>query len=199
MGDDDGRQIPAQYAAELARFYRAHARWLAGHALLRTRRDRDLDAAGELAADLVQDTFEAAARDWKTLRVLVPEQQRTWLRNTLEHKDTDQFRRRKVWRLKLLPELRRRYQAAEPDPERQALAALALGKTAQLIKGLPDEQRDIALMKWNDHMTEAEIAARLDRTKGYVTAQVRKIRKTLIDALGPYYPFAGGDGEGEAS
>ncbi len=114
----------------------------------------------ELAADLVQDTFEAAARDWKALRALVPAQQRAWLRNTLWHKDIDQFRRRKAWRLKL-PELHRKYQAAEPDAEQQALSALALGKTVQIIEGLPDEQRVIALMKWNDHMTEAEIAAKL--------------------------------------
>jgi DNA-directed RNA polymerase specialized sigma24 family protein len=90
VSGEDGRQIPEHYAAELVRFYQAHAQWLAGHAYLRTSRDRDL------AEDLVQDTFEAAARDWKTLRVLVPEQQRAWLRNTLWHKDTDQFRRRKV-------------------------------------------------------------------------------------------------------
>ena len=198
MGGEDGRQIPEQYAAELAHFYWAHAQWLAGHAYLRTSRDRNLAATRELAEDLVQDTFEAAARDWKTLRVLVPEQQRAWLRNTLWHKDTDQFRRRKAWRLKL-PELQRRYQPTEPDPEQQALSALALEKAAKIIEGLPDEQRVIALMKWNDHMTEAEIAARLGCARGDVTAQVRKIRSKLIDGLGPYYPFAGDDGQGEAS
>jgi RNA polymerase sigma factor (sigma-70 family) len=129
---------------------------------------------------------------------LDPAQQRAWLRNTLSHKDTDQFRRRKAWRLKL-PELYRRHQAAEPDPEQQALSALALEKAAKIIEGLPDEQRLIALMKWNDHMKEADIAARLGCVKGYVTAQVRKIRGKLIDGLGPYNPFAGDDGEGEAS
>ncbi len=198
MGDEDGRQIPEQYVVELARFYQAHAQWLSGHAYLRAQRDKDLTATRELAADLVQDTFEAAARDWKTLRGLVPAQQRAWLRNTLWHKDTDQFRRRKAWRLKL-PELHRRYQATEPDLERQALSALALERTAQLIEGLPDEQRVIALMKWNDHMTEAEIAARLGCARGDVTAQVRKIRSKLIEGLGPYYPFAEDTGEGEAS
>lgn len=148
--------------------------------------------------DLVQDAFEAAARDWKTVRVLVPAQQRAWLRNTLWHKDTDQFRRRKVWRL-ILPELHRRYQAEEPDPEQQALDAVALERALEIIEGLPDEQRVIALMKWNDHMTEAEIAAKLGCARGDVSAQVRKIRRKLIDGLGPYYPFAGDAGEGEAS
>ena len=199
MGDNGGRQISEQAAAELALFYRVHAQWLFGHAYLRVQRDRDLAAARELAEDLVQDTFEAAARDWKTVWVLGPEQQRAWLRNTLWHKDTNQFRRRKLWRLKLLPELQRKYQAGKPDPEQQALDSDTLKKTVQLIEGLPDEQRVIALMKWNDHMTEAEIAARLGCARGDVTAQVRKIRSRLADGLGPDYPFAGDAGEGKAS
>ena len=65
--DDDDAKIPAHYAADVARFYEAHARWLSGHACLRTQRDRELAAARELAADLVQDTFEAAAHDWCNL------------------------------------------------------------------------------------------------------------------------------------
>src|SRR6185437_10934165 len=55
--DDGGEvKIPACHVAELTDFFAAHDRWLFGHACARTRGDRDL------AADLVQDTFEAAAR-----------------------------------------------------------------------------------------------------------------------------------------
>lgn len=75
MSDDDAR-IPEHYAAEVARFFEAHARWLFGHACLRTGRDRELAAGRELAADLVQDTFEAAALAWETLRELSEAQQR---------------------------------------------------------------------------------------------------------------------------
>ena len=197
MDDDDDRKIPGQHADELARFYEAHARWLFGHAYLRTQRDRELAAARELAADLVQDTFEAAARSWETLRGLAPAQQRAWLRNTLSNKETDQFRRRALFRRKE-PELHRKYQAAEPDPERQVLSALALERAAQIIEGLPARQKRIALMKWNDHMKESEIAAEVGCAKGTVAAQVHEIRRKLIDGLGSYYPFAGDDGEGEA-
>ena len=196
--DDDDRKIREQYAAELASFYEAYARWLFGHACLRTQRDRELAATRELAADLVQDTFEAAARDWETVRSLAPGQQRAWLRNTLSHKDTDQFRRRAALRRKQ-PELQRRYEAAEPDPERQVLSALAVERAAEIIAGLPTQQKKIALMKWNDHMKESEIAAELGCAKGTVAAQVHEIRRKLIDGLGSYYPFARGDGEGEAS
>ncbi len=97
------------------------------------------------------------------------------------------------------PELHRKYQAAEPDPEQQALSALALERAVEIIEGLAARQREIALMKWNDHMKESEIAAKLGCTKGAVSAQVHEIRRKLIDGLGPYYPFAGDDGEGEAS
>ena len=99
MGDEDGSKIPAQYAAELDRFYKAHADWLYGHAYQRTHRYRDLDAARETAEELVQDTFEAAAGNWKRLRDLAPAQRRAWLCTTLANKSTDQFRRRKLWRL----------------------------------------------------------------------------------------------------
>ena len=62
MSDDDEARIPLRHVAELSSFFAAHGRWLFGHACVRTRGDR------ELAADLVQDTFEAAARAWAVLR-----------------------------------------------------------------------------------------------------------------------------------
>jgi RNA polymerase sigma factor (sigma-70 family) len=197
VGDDDTK-IPAHYAAEVACFYEAHARWLFGHAHLRTQRDQELAAARELAADLVQDTFEAAALAWETLRNLAPVQQRAWLRTTLSHKETDHFRRRVAFRRKQ-PELHDKYRAAESDPEHQALSAIALERAAKIIEDLPARQKKIALMKWNDHMKGSEIAAALGCAQGTVAAQIHEIRRKLIDGLGPYYPFAGDAGEGEAS
>ena len=192
------RPIPKPYAAEVARFFETHARWLFGHACFRTSRDRELPASRELAADLVQDTFEAAALAWETLRELTEGQQRTWLRTTLSHKETSNFRRRTALRRKQ-PELQHRYQSAEADTEQQALSGLALKRAAVIIESLPGNQKRIALMKWNDHMKGAEIAAELGCAEGTVAAQVHKIRRKLIDGLGPYYPFAKDDGEGEAS
>ena len=69
---DDGR-IPLSHVAELSRFFAAHDQWLFGHACVRTRGDR------ELAADLLQDTFEAAARAWTELREQASDRQRAWL------------------------------------------------------------------------------------------------------------------------
>jgi RNA polymerase sigma factor (sigma-70 family) len=191
--DDAGdRRIPEHHAAEVAGFYEAHARWLSGHALLRARPDR------ELAADLVQDTFVAAACAWETLRGLAPGQQRAWLRTTLSHKEASHFRRRQALDHRQ-PELHRMYQGAEPDPEQQALSGLALEKVAKIIRSLPARQGRIALMKWDDHMKESEIAGQLGCSKGTVSAEVQRIRRALIDGLGPYYPFAGDVRDGVTS
>ena len=76
--DDSGESgIPPRHVAELSAFFAAHDRWLFGHACVRTRGDR------ELAADLVQDTFEAAARAWASLREYHWGRQRAWLLGTL--------------------------------------------------------------------------------------------------------------------
>ncbi len=85
MSDDGEVRIPLRHVAELSSFFAAHDRWLFGHACVRTRGDR------ELAADLVQDTFEAAARTWETLRGRAGGRQRAWLLGTLANKDVSEF------------------------------------------------------------------------------------------------------------
>src|ERR1700684_1963435 len=85
--DDGGEvRIPQCHVTELADFFAAHDQWLFGHACVRTRGDR------ELAADLVQDTFEAAARAWGMLRGHADNRQRAWLLATLAHKNISAFR-----------------------------------------------------------------------------------------------------------
>ena len=196
MDDDDGK-IPAAHVDEVARFYNAHARWLFGHAVLRA--ELNVETAGtarkEFAADLVQDTFEAAARSWETLRSLPAGQQRAWLLTALSNKNISHFRRRVTHRRRQ-PDLYRRYQAKEPDPEQQALYRLALERTAKIIESMSARQKTIVLMKWDDHMTEAEIADALGCSKGTIAVEVRNIRRRLTDEIGPYYPF---DGEGKVS
>ena len=79
MGESGEAPIPRRYVAELGRFFAAHDRWLFGHACVRAHGDR------ELAADLVQDTFEAAARAWAMLRGQVACLQRAtwWIRQAI--------------------------------------------------------------------------------------------------------------------
>jgi RNA polymerase sigma-70 factor (ECF subfamily) len=187
MGDGDAK-IPRRYRAALTCFFEANDRWLYGHACLRIKDH-------ELAADLVQETFLAAALDWKTVRKLTEEQQRAWLCRTLAHKDVSDLRRRRTFTGKL-PELFRRQQATEPDTSKQALDAVAFELVVRTIGSLSDQQKKIALMRWNDHMKLSEIAAALNIAEGTVGAHLYDIRRKLKAGLGPYYPFGPDDEEG---
>ena len=103
------------------------------HASARTRGDR------ELAADLAQDTFEAAARAWDTLRGQ-PAAQRAWLLSTLAHKDVGGFRHQEAFRRRQ-PAIHARYQPPRPTPRPRALkAGDALSGCAGVLESAPPGQ-----------------------------------------------------------
>jgi DNA-directed RNA polymerase specialized sigma24 family protein len=143
MGDAGEAAIPPHHVNELAGFFAAHDQWLFGHACVRTQGDRDL------AADLVQDTFEAAAIGWAVLREHPDGRQRAWLLRTLAHKDISDLRRRAAFRRRQ-PEIHARYTATAADTEAQALNAIALARALEIIDGMPPRQREIALLRWRD-------------------------------------------------
>ena len=60
---------------------------------------------------------------------------------------------------------------------------------------MPARQREIALLRWQDHQRIAEIANRLGVAEGTVHAQLHSARRKLIAGLDQYYP----SGEGAAS
>jgi RNA polymerase sigma factor (sigma-70 family) len=128
------------------------------------------DQVKELAADLVQDTFEAAAIGWAALRAHPGDRQRAWLLGTLAHKDISDLRHRATFRRKQ-SEIHARYTATPADTEAQALNAIALARAREIIECLPPRQREIALMRWRDRMRATEIAAALGIAEGTVHAQ----------------------------
>ena len=191
--DDSGEpRIPQRHVAELSAFFAAHDRWLFGHACVRTRGDR------ELAADLVQDTFEAAARTWATLRGHAEGRQRAWLLGTLANKDISDFRRKQAFRRRQ-PDIQARYQPAAADTAAQALSAIALQRAREIIGEMPPRQQENALMRWQDRMKATEIAAALGVAEGTVHAHLHTARGKLVAGLERYYPFGRDDGKGAAS
>jgi RNA polymerase sigma-70 factor (ECF subfamily) len=181
--DDSGEfRLAPRHVAELSDFFAAHDRWLFGHACVRTRGNR------ELAADLVQDTFEAAARAWDTLRAHPSGRQRAWLLGTLANKDVSEFRREEAFRRRQ-PDIQARYQATTADTAAEALNAIALERAREIIEGLPPRQRACALMRWQDRMRAAEIAAALGVAEGTVHAHLHAARGKLVAGLDRYYPF----------
>jgi RNA polymerase sigma factor (sigma-70 family) len=195
VGDD--HRITPHDAAELAACFEAHASRLFGHACVLARGDR------ALADDLVQATFEAAARVWQTLRGLAEEQLRGWLRSTLANIAASSFRREAAFRDRL-PQLEERYRDTQPDPSEQApseqaLSAIALERCWRAIGEMPKGQHVVAVLRWQLGMKEAEIAAVLGIAESTVSAQLHQARRKLIEQLGPEHPFARDDPEGESS
>ncbi len=192
MTESSGPRIPPRHATELTSLFATHDRWLFGHACVRTHGDR------ELAADLVQDTFEAAARAWPTLRGQAGGQQRAWLLSTLAHKDISEYRRREAFRRRK-PDIQARYQATPADTAAQALNAIALERAWEIIEHMPPRQQKIALMRWRDRLKVVEIAAELGVAEGTVHAHLHAARGKLIEGLQRYYPKDPDRGKGALS
>ncbi len=195
MGND--HRITPHDAAELAACFRAHASRLFGHACVLARGDR------ALADDLVQATFEAAARVWQTLRGLAEEQLRGWLRSTLANIAASGFRREAAF-LDRLPQIEAGYRGTQADPSEQApseqaLSAIALDRCWRIIREMPKGQHVVAVLRWQLGMKEAEIATVLGIAESTVSARVYRARRKLIEQLGPDHPFARDDPEGGSS
>lgn len=190
VGDD--LKITPHDAAELAACFMAHARRLFGFACVLARGDR------ALADDLVQATFEAAARVWQTLRGLAEEQLRGWLRSTLANIAASGFRREAAFRDRL-PQLEERYRDTPADPCEQAFSSIALERCWRIITEMPKGQHVVAVLRWQLGMKETEIAAVLGIAESTVSAQLHRARRKLIERLGPDHPFARDDPEGESS
>jgi RNA polymerase sigma factor (sigma-70 family) len=199
VGDD--HRITPHDAAELAACFQAHASRLFGHACVLARGDQ------ALADDLVQATFEAAARVWQTLRGLAEEQLQGWLRSTLANIAAGGFGGEAAFRDRR-PQIEARYRDTQADPSEQApseqapseaLSAIALERCWQIIREMPEGQHVVAILRWQLGMKEAEIAAILGIAESTVSAQLHQARRKLIEQLGPDHPFSRDDPEGGSS
>jgi RNA polymerase sigma-70 factor (ECF subfamily) len=192
VGVGDDHKITPHDAAELAACFKDHARRLFGFACVLARGDQ------ALAGDLVQATFEAAARAWQTLRGLAEEQLRGWLRSTLANIAASGLRREAAFGDRL-PQLEERHLDTPADPCEQAFPPIALERCWRVIKEMPNGQHVVAVLRWQLGMKEAEIAAVLGIAESTVSAQLDRARHKLIEQLGPDHPFARDDPEGESS
>lgn len=185
MGEET---ISRRDADELAACFVADAAGLFGYACVLARGDR------ALAEDLVQAGFEAAARAWGMLRCLADEQRRGWLRVTVANIAVSGFRREAAWRERL-PRIEARYRKTQADTEAHALSSIVLERCWQIIKGMPERQHAVAVLRWQQGMKEAEIAAILGMAEKTVSVHLHRARRQLIAQLGSDFPCAGDDGK----
>ena len=122
MGDE---RITPSDADELASCFAANAGAVFGYACALTRGDR------ALSGDLVQDTFEAAARDWAVFRDLGDEDRRGWLRRTVANSAVGGLRQER----------------SRKTPDGPVFCPGLLERCGHLITGLPERQYAVALMR----------------------------------------------------
>ena len=182
-------KISPDEAEELDLCFRTHARGLFGYACALTCGDQ------ALAHDLVQLTFEAAARAWQVLRGMTEEQRRRWLRKTLEHVAVNGFRREAAFRDRL-PRIEARYRKIHADPLEQAYSLITLERCWQIIRDLPERQHAVALLRWGLDMKEGEIATVLDMTEKTVSVHLYRVRRKLLLQLGADHSPQDDDPEG---
>jgi hypothetical protein len=80
----------------------------------------------------VQAAFEAAARDWATVRRLAEAQRLVWLRTTAANIAVSGFRREAAWRDRL-PRIEARYRTAEVDLPAQAFTSIVLERCWKIM------------------------------------------------------------------
>jgi RNA polymerase sigma-70 factor (ECF subfamily) len=170
-------------AAELAACFAAHAGSLFGYACVLTRGDR------ALADDLVQGAFEAAAREWATVRSLAEPQRQKWLRTALANNAVSGFRREAAWQDRL-PRIEAHYRIAPVDLPAQAFSSIVLERCWRIIKEMPEQQHAVAALRWQQGMKQTEIAVALGITEKTVSVHLTRARRRLVAQLGADYPFA---------
>jgi len=84
LSDDDRDELSGCFTAHAAKLF-GYASWLAR-------------GETQLAEDLVQTTFQAAAQNWQVLRTLNEGQRKQWLRTTIRNQAVTAFRHAAVSR-----------------------------------------------------------------------------------------------------
>lgn len=132
------------------------------------------------ADDLVQVTFQEAARSWDTLGPRAPDDRRKWLYTVLRNKSVDELR--KTGRVDPTPEDPRT--GSPPDPAEVAEQSLALARCWEHIGRMPGMCRRVAFLAWQKEWRTDEIAAHLGIAQSTVRGHLHVVRQRLRADLG---------------
>ncbi|HXM56269.1 MAG TPA: sigma-70 family RNA polymerase sigma factor [Candidatus Dormibacteraeota bacterium] len=126
------------------------------------------------AEEVAQDTF---VRAHAALKRYPPERIRSLKLNAWLHEIALNVVRNRVRRrsLRLVPiEPEQPVADAAPGPEATALSNAALRELANLVSGLPEQQRSAVVLRCVQGMTYAEVAAQLGQPEGTVKSNVHR-------------------------
>src|SRR2546422_2622309 len=133
---------------------------------------------GELAADLTQDAFVKAYRNYDTLEK--PENARAWLYQIAHRVALDELRRRKI--VRFLPWTGESHGAA-PSAEHMAMELRLSGDLQRALNRIPERQRAALLLAELHDLTGLELAAALGVSHVAARALLTRARESLRQAL----------------
>jgi RNA polymerase sigma-70 factor, ECF subfamily len=132
----------------------------------------------ELAADLTQDAFIKAYRNYDTLEK--PENARAWLYQIAHRVALDHIRRQKI--VRFLPWTGDNHGAA-PSTERLVMDAQLSGDMHRALAKIPERQRAALLLAELHDLTGLELAAALGVSHVAARALLTRARESLRQAL----------------
>ena len=132
----------------------------------------------ELAADLTQDAFIKAYRNYDTLEK--PENARAWLYQIAHRVALDHIRRQKI--VRFLPWTGESHGAA-PSTERLVMDAHLSGDLQRALERIPERQRAALLLAELHDLSGLELAAALGVSHVAARALLTRARESLRQAL----------------
>lgn len=132
----------------------------------------------ELAADLTQDAFIKAYRNYDTLEK--PDNARAWLYQIAHRGALDEIRRRKI--IRFLPWTGESPGSA-PSAERLVMDASLSGDIERALARIPERQRSALLLAELHDLTGLELAAALGVSHVAARALLTRARESLRQAL----------------
>ncbi len=132
----------------------------------------------ELAADLTQDAFVKAYRNYDTLEK--PENARAWLYQIAHRVALDELRRRKI--IRFIP-WTGEHRGAAPSAEHLAMDLRLSGDLARALERIPERQRAALILAELHDLTGLELAAVLGVSHVAARALLTRARESLRQAL----------------
>lgn len=135
-----------------------------------------------LAEEIVQDSFVAVHRHWRRLRQ--PEHALAYLRQTVVNRSRSALRRRAVEQRYVPPVVRE-----APGADEDVLVGERRSAVLDALQLLPTRQREVLVLRYYLDLSEADIAATLDISRGAVKSHASRgsarLRELLAGEVGP--------------
>jgi RNA polymerase sigma-70 factor (sigma-E family) len=129
------------------------------------------------AEDVVQDAFVAMHRSWRRLRD--PDRALAYLRQSVVNRSRSRLRHLKV--------VERKAPAPMPDAEGADVAALNAVERVRMLtalRGLPQRQREVLVLRYYSDLSEAQIAETLGISPGAVKSHASRGIAALRESMG---------------